>query len=594
MGGAGLIERPDPRLATRARTIAVIVIAALAILLGRLFQMQVLVSAEYRAQADENRIRPERIAALRGRICGRNGGVLADNRPAFNIAVVPYEVRQDLGVLDHLANLVGADREALRAAAEEGLSRPHQSRVILRDVDLTIVSIVEEHGFELPGVLVESEPVRVYPEGPVAAHVLGYVGEMSEREIEERKSSGAALGTRVGRAGLERWYDEILRGQDGVRYVQEDAHGRRLGALREAEPVAGEDLFLTLDEGLQARAESLLALQIAGTVVAIDPETGGILALACSPSFDPNLFSVAVPGAIWDSLSNDPLHPLLDRAIQATFPPGSTFKPVTAAAGLDQRAVTPESHLLPCFGAWQFGSRAFHCWRPEGHGSLPLREAIEQSCDVYFYQVGARLDLDRFAALAGALGLGQKSAVDLPGEKGGLIPTTKYMNDRYGKNGWGAGALLNHAIGQGEVLATPLQMARLYAALGSGRLTEPHLLVQSVDAEGKVTVRDVSSPKPLSLPDEILRPIREGVTRAVQGDRGTGKSARVPGILVAGKTGTAQNPHGEDHSWFAAWAPASYPEIALAVIVENAGHGSEVAAPIAGDLLRYWFGRERT
>jgi len=587
-------ERADPKIPFRAGVLGALLLLAFIVLLGRLFQMQVLVSGKYRAHAEENRIRPERVTALRGRIIGRDGMLYADNRPSFSVAVVPFEIRRNLAVVDHLADLIGADRDQLRERAAKGYARPHEPRAIVPDVDLTVVSIVEEHALDLPGVLILTEPVRVYPGGPAAAHVLGYVGEISDREVDETKGGALRPGARVGRAGLESAYDERLRGRDGFRYVQEDAHGRRLGTLREEEPIPGEDLVITLDWGLQERAESLLAGHEAGTIVALDPEDGEVLLLACSPSFDPNLFSVAVPAAAWDSLSGHPLHPLLNRSIQSAFPPGSVYKPITAIEGIEQRVVGPETVLLPCFGAWQYGRRAFRCWKPEGHGALSMRGAIEQSCDVYFYQVGARLDLDRFAAAARVFGLGARTGIDLPGEKAGLIPDTRYMNERYGKSGWGGGALLNHSIGQGEILTTPLQIARLYAALATGRIVEPHLLHHAAGAEGKEPRRAVSASRPVPLPEEILRPVREGLIRVVEGERGTGRAARVPGVPSAGKTGTAQNPHGEDHAWFVAWAPANRPRIVLAVIIENAGHGGAVAAPLAGDLLRYYFEREKT
>ncbi|MFH1681125.1 MAG: penicillin-binding protein 2 [Candidatus Eisenbacteria bacterium] len=587
-------ERTDPRRPLRTGVLGGIVLIAFLVLVGRLFQMQVLVSGKYRAHAEENQIHLERVKALRGRITGRDGAVYADSRPSFSVAVVPFEIRRNPAVLERLADLIGADLAALREQAAKGYSRPFDPRAVLPDADIAIVSIVEEHAFELSGVLILTEPVRVYPGKRVAAHVLGYVGEISEKEIAERKGGVSLPGARVGRGGLERWHDEVLRGHDGYRIVQEDAHGRRMGTLREKEPVSGEDLLVALDWGLQARAESLLAEHGSGTVVALDPENGEVLVLASHPSFDPNLFSVSVSAAVWDSLSGDSLHPLLDRAIQATFPPGSTYKPITAIEGLEQRVVGPETRLLPCFGSWQFGRRAFRCWRPEGHGSLALPGAIEQSCDVYFYQVGARLDLDRFAEAARALGLGERTGIELPGERSGLVPDTRYMNERYGKSGWGGGALLNHSIGQGEILVTPMQIARLYAALGSGRIVQPHLVLRTTGPDGRTTRRAIPSPRPVPLSEEVLRPVREGLVLAVEGDRATGRAARVPGVPVAGKTGTAQNPHGEDHAWFAAWAPASDPRIVVAVIIENAGHGGEVAAPLAGNLLRYFFGREKT
>jgi len=584
-------DRIDSRVRVRALKVGAPLLLAFLVLIGRLFQMQVLVSEEYALRAEENRVRPERIVALRGRIFDRNGTVLADSRPSFRVSVVPYLMRKDGAVLDRLGSLIGVPRELLAERAEEGASRPYAPTPVVRDVDITTVSLIEEHGYLLPGVFVESEPVRLYPRAALAAHTIGYVGEVTQEEIDHSEDGGYAVGTRVGRGGIERAYDAKLRGRDGVRYIQEDARGRPLGTLRETEPVPGEDLVLSLDADLQEHAESLLAAEGAGALVVIDPRSGEVLALASWPTVDPNILSVSIPVALWDSLTSDSLHPLIHRAIQATFPPGSTFKPITAATGLTEGIVDPGTRLLPCFGSYRFGRRVFHCWEEEGHGSLTLVPAMARSCDVYFYQIGAKMDLDRFAQIARGFGFGRPAGIDLPGEKGGLVPSMEYMNRRYGRSGWGRGHLLNHSIGQGEILANPLQIAQLYGALGTGKLARPHLLIQSVDLGGNRTEFGSGGSEPLPIPPEVLRPIREGLVAVVQGERGTGRAARVPGTAVAGKTGTAENPHGEDHAWFAAWAPAEDPHIALAVIVENAGHGGEIAAPMAGSLLRYIFTR---
>lgn len=585
-------DRLDPRARIRALKFGLLAVAAFLLLGGRLFQMQVVGSAEYSAKAEENRVRPERIAALRGRVFDRNGMVLADSRPSFSVSVVPYLVRQNDGVLARLGELIDEDPETLRERARRGYSRPYEPRWVVRDVDIRVVSIVEEHRYELPGVIIESEPVRRYRHGPLSAHLLGYLGELTRQEVAEAAPGVSAAGLHVGRSGVERKYDDLLRGRDGVRYVQEDARGRPLGTMRESGSLPGEDLWLTIDGELQARAESLLAAYAAGSVVALDPRSGEVLVLASWPAFDPNLFTVAVPPPLWDSLSNHPFHPLLNRSIQATYPPGSTMKPITGTVGLTEGIVRPETRLLPCFGSWRFGRRVFGCWEENGHGTLSFRSAMEQSCDVYFYQIGAKMDLDRFAAVAAMYGFGSVTGIDLPGERAGLVPTVRYMNDRYGRSGWGQGFLLNHSIGQGEILVTPLQMARYYGALGTGRLASPRLLFESVDADGVAASRPPPAPRQVDLDREVLRTIREGLILVVEGERGTGRAARVPGMTVAGKTGTSENPHGDDHAWFAAWAPAENPRIALAVIVENAGHGGEVAAPLAGNLLRFFFARE--
>ena len=587
-----MIERIDPSIRSRAWILGILVVAGFLLLVGRLFQMQVVVSDEYSVRAEENRIRPERIAALRGRILGRAGTVLADNRPSFSVSVVPYLVRKNEEVIDRLADLIGVEAGPLKERARKGFIRPYEPKAVLRDVDIVTVSVVEEHGHQLRGVLIESEPVRRYPRGKLAAHLLGTLGEVSQEELAEGVPGIIAAGASVGRTGVERRYEAMLRGRDGVSYVQEDARGRPLGTVRETGAIPGEDLWLTIDAELQAMAESLLAEHVAGSVVILDPRTGEVLVLASAPTFDPNIFTVTVPAALWDSLGNHPLHPLLNRTIQATYPPGSTFKPITAAEGILEGIVRPETSLLPCFGSWRFGRRVFRCWKEEGHGTLRMKGAIAQSCNVYFFQIGAQMDLDRFADLAARFGFGAVTGIDLPGERAGLLPTSRYMNDRYGRSGWGPGFLLNHSIGQGEILVTPLQIASFYGALGSGRLVEPRLLFESVDAEGHAASHPPPLPKSVDLSDAIFRTLRACIVEAVEGEKGTGYGARVPGVVVAGKTGTAENPHGEEHSWFAAWAPAENPRIAISVIVEYAGHGSDVAAPLAGELLRFFFARE--
>ncbi|MBN1826165.1 MAG: penicillin-binding protein 2 [Candidatus Eisenbacteria bacterium] len=587
-----MIERMDPGSRIKSAALGLILGLGFAVLLGRLFQMQVIGTEEYRTRAEENRIRPERITALRGSIFDRSGAVLADNRPSFSVSVIPYQVRRDRRVLEELSRLTGAPQALLQERLQEGFARPYEPWPVLRDVDIAVVSRVEEHRHLLSGVLIESEPVRRYPHGELAAHVLGYLGEVSAEELQGGRRSVYGAGGRIGRNGVERIFDDRLRGRDGVRYVQEDAHGRPLGVVRENEPTPGEDLLLSLDADLQARAESLLSAGGSGAIVALDPRSGDVLVLASRPGYDPNLFAVAIPPEVWDSLSGDPSHPLLNRAIQSTYPPGSTFKPITAMEGLLEGIVEPETRLLPCFGSYRFGRRVFHCWREEGHGSLPLRLAIERSCDVYFYQIGAEMDLDHFSEIAARYGFGRRTGIALPGEREGLLPTTDYMNKRYGRSGWGPGFLLNHSIGQGEILVTPLQIACFYASLGTGRSVSPRLLLQSEDVNGVATAFPPEPGESIDIAERVLRPVLDGIALAVEGEHSTGGAARVPGMRVSGKTGTAENPHGEDHAWFAAWAPSDAPRIVVAVIVENAGHGGDVAAPLVGELLRYFFSRE--
>ncbi len=594
-----MIDPYDRDKRGKAILLGSLVLLGFLILGGRLFQMQVLVWEEYLAQSDENRIRPERVVALRGQVFDRNGSVLADSRPTFSVSVIPYLVQRNDAVLDRLVALVDADRAVIDRRLAEGLGRPYEPHRVLYDIDIRIVSIVEEHSAELPGVLIESEPVRRYPQGTLAAHVLGYLGKISEEELLAARAAGGNLtpGARVGRTGVEKEYESYLSGKDGVRYVQEDARGRPLGTLRETSPVPGEDLWLTIDTGLQAFAESLITtyrvkgslVEQAGAIVAMDPRTGDVLAMASCPSFDPNLFSVNVPVSVWDSLSQDPMHPLLNRTSQAAYPPGSTYKPITAALGIIDDHVRPDTRLLPCFGSYRLGRRSYGCWEDRGHGSLDFQRSMERSCDVYYYQIGQEMNLDHFAELSFTFGFGKPTGIDLPADRAGLVPTTKYMNERYGRNGWGPGYQLNHSIGQGEILSTPLQIARFFGAIGTGALVRPRLLLRVIDAEGNAKPGRPALRQEVSVAGRVITLLQEAVEGVVENERGTGGAARVPGIRVAGKTGTAENPHGVEHAWFVAYAPAENPTIVVACILEEAGHGGSEAAPIVGAFLRRFF-----
>jgi penicillin-binding protein 2 len=348
----------------------------------------------------------------------------------------------------------------------------------------------------------------------------------------------------------------------------------------------GSDLVLTIDLSLQRAAEKALSDTLSGAIVALDPATGEVLALVSKPDFDPNLFSSVVPESTWKALNEDPGHPLLNRAIQSTYPPGSVMKVITAAAGLESGVITQQSRFSPCSGAYKFGDRWFGCWQPEGHGSLGLVDAIAQSCDVYFYQLGLKLGLDRWSDYAAGCALGHPLGLDLGGEAGGLVPTREYFDNRYGKKNWGPGVLLNLVIGQGENLWTPLQAAEIMAAIANGgTLYRPYL------------VREIHSPGGRSLPQKPvivghmpfsatnLKILQRALRAAVHDLRGTGRMASVRGVDVAGKTGTAQNPRGEDHAWFAGFAPVENPRIAVAVVVEHGGHGGSEAAPIAARVI---------
>ena len=577
----------------RYTLLVAIALAGFALVIIGLLQLQVVDHEKYVLLSKENRVRLEVIRAPRGSIYDRNGGLLADSAPSFSIVFRPFPVESAQSVMllgrsdwtPRVAALTGLDTSEVRARVAFA-NRSGQTAILRRDAPFAVLAAVEETRSELPGIETQVEPLRHYPHGALAAHLLGYAGEINQDELDAHADRGYHLGDLVGRTGVEKSFEEILRGRDGAEFVVVNAMGRRVAKLTEGPrqpPVPGHDIVLTLDLKVQRAMEEAMAGVERGAAVALDPRDGSILGLVSRPSFDPNEFSHGLSQARWDRLSSGGANPLLDRAIQGVYPPGSTFKTVTMTAALRAGIVSPSTHLDPCFGGYQFGSRWFACWNKAGHGSLDLIQAIEKSCDTYFYQLGPKLGLTPLEETARSFGLGDRTGVDLPQEARGLIPSVAWYDKRWGVGRWPKGLLLNLAIGQGELLLTPLQLALVMAEVAEdGHAVRPHL-VQAV--------RGVSEFHP-DRPTQTGLVASSGVWAAVQKGleavvaTGTGTAARVPGIRVAGKTGTAQNPHGKDHALFACYAPVEEPSIALAFVVENSGHGGSIAAPLAARVLR--------
>jgi penicillin-binding protein 2 len=462
---------------------------------------------------------------------------------------------------------------------------PRAGGIVSADLTPRQIAVFEESRHLFPGLRREGALARHYPGAEAFCHVVGYVGEASTQDIENNPS--LRQGDLIGRSGLERVYEHVLRGSDGWEYVEVDARGTVVGPLLGKEPVLpewGTDVRLSLDADLQKKAYELLSSQGPGAVVALDTRTGEVLALVSSPGFDPNLFSGRMTPSVWQRLHQDPGHPLLNRAIQSGYPPGSVFKLVVAGCGLDTGIIDLQRTFKPCTGALRHGRRVFHCWKEEGHGRLAVSSAIVQSCDVFFYQLALELGLDRLSSYARTMGFGSATGLELGPEARGLVPTREWYDEKLGPRGWTTGVLLNLGIGQGELLVTPLQVARFMAGLANGRTLPVPRLAPDV---GRRSGPD-PAPELLAMDTVTLLALRESAKRVVEDPRGTAHASRLPGTAIAGKTGTAQNPSGEDHSWFACYAPAEDPEIAIAVIVENAGHGSTVAAPLASELVRHY------
>ncbi len=558
-------------------------------LLGQLWYLQVLEGARLREMSDKNRIRVRPMAAPRGILYDRNGLALVDNRPAFTLSFIPREMEDRNSVLARLSILLKIPLSEL----QEALARvPGDSLLpvrVRRGLSLDDVAKVEESKLELPGVVVEIEPQRVYPTSTFAAHLLGYVREVSE---EQMKQGRYRRGEMIGQVGLERLLDDALRGRDGGEQIEVDALGRPVQVVQRDEPRPGATVVTTVDRRIQEAAERAMAGH-AGSVVVLDPRTGDVLALTSSPAFDLERFSGNLDRDAWLRLVRDPTHPMLNRALQSQYAPGSVFKVVVAAAGLQEGTLTPMDRTY-CNGEFHLGSWTFKDWLAGGHGHVDLRSAIVQSCNVFFYQAGLRVGPEVIARYARAVGLGAPSRIELPGEKPGLVPSPRWKRLSF-RRPWTAGDTVNMSIGQGQVLVTPLQVARMMAAFANGGILWKPRLIQRVErADG--TLAYAEAPRMVGQVDlspavwAFLRQARVGVV-----NEGTGHAARIPGVEVAGKTGTAQSiahsdsARGQDHAWFASFAPVDDPQVVVVVLVEHGGKGGQVAAPIARQIYQSIF-----
>jgi penicillin-binding protein 2 len=552
----------------------------------------------------ENSMRLRVILPPRGCIYDRNGEILARNRPSYSICVLPSKLKHRKDIIAKLCAIrdsSGAavfDSAELEATIKKAYGRRYDPTRLKEDVSLDLMSIVEEHSMELPGIIVVSESRREYTLGPSTFHALGYMSEIPEDEFDSLQQLGYYYGDLIGKSGIERQYEKNMRGVCGQEYIEVDAYGRNKGPVPDVprvDPVPGNNLYLTIDARLQRKAAESFPDSMKGAVVALDPRNGEVLVMFSHPGVDPNIFSMAgtVRSKTWAAVATDPGLPLNNRAIAGAYPPGSTFKLVTALAGLETGELTASSRMAsPCTGAYRFGSRIAHCWEKRGHGFLDLLGAIQQSCDVYFYQVGLLLGDVAINKYASEMGLGAATGIDLPNEKNGWISGETLYNRRYRAKGWvwTRGLLLDMAIGQVQMV-TPLQLAMVVGGLGNGSLLlQPHIVKEERNREGAVVKRYAPIVKDsLRFKLSTIATLHEAMVKVI-GPGGTGGLAAVPGIPVGGKSGSAQNPQGEKtHALFIACAPIDNPVIAVAVVVENGGHGGGVAAPVAGNILRCFF-----
>lgn len=577
------------------------VLVIFSILILRLWFLQIVNGSVYRDRSENNRIRLQSMAPFRGVIRDRSGKILVDNRPSYDLYVIPEEIHDTEVLLNRLAVLgnfeMASIREKLGCAAN---GYPFKPVCLKKDISREELAMLETRRFDLPGVMIKVRPQRHYFYGDLAAHVLGYLGEISDKQLKSGQFPNIRSGDLIGKTGIERRWQKLLNGGRGGEQVEVDAAGRRIRVISQRLPVSGADVCLTLNRELQMLAEKALNGKH-GAVVAMDPRNGQILTLASSPSYDPNLFITGFDEDTWKTMMSSSDHPLHNRALTGQYPPGSIFKIVVALAGLQEGVITP-GEAFYCNGEYSLGSGKYRCWKRWGHGKVDLNRALVESCDVYFYHMGMRLGVDRIAHYAHQLGLGQKTGLNLGHEKGGLIPTSEWKRKRWGVP-WQGGETVSTAIGQSFVLVTPLQVATFVSAVFNGGHVYRPQVTQWVRKPGGESLFEFAPRliRDVKINPEYLELVKKALTGVVNHPRGTGSKARLVDITVAGKTGTAQvvnlkkekeaKAKGEipwkyrDHAWFVAVAPADAPRITVAVLIEHGGHGGSAAAPIAKTLI---------
>jgi penicillin-binding protein 2 len=572
-----------------------IAMTALLVIVCQLWYLQVLEGGRFQEASEKNRIRVRPIAAPRGILFDRNGLPLVDNRPAFTLSLIPRELERDPvkrdATLGRLASLLQIPFAELHEAVTRVASDSILPVRVRRALSMDDVARVEEWKLELPGVIVEVEPQRAYPTSRFAAHLLGYVREVNDEQLKQGRYR---RGDMVGQSGLERLLDEFLRGKDGGERIEVDAMGRQMRMIQSTEPHPGAEVVTTIDRRIQEAAERAMDGH-AGAVVVMDPRNGDVLAMVSTPAFEIDRFTGTIDRNAWLRVVQDPEHPLLNRTIQSQYAPGSVFKIVVAAAGLQEGTLVP-TDSTNCSGQFRLGEWTFKDWKEGGHGHVDLLGAMRHSCNIFFYEKGLKIGGSAIAKYATAFGLGAATRIDLPGEKLGLIPRPRLRRDRRVGGGWHAGETVNMSIGQGAVLVTPMQVARFMSAVANGGVLWKPRLVQRIERPDKGVVWSDSGTVTghVELSPMVWAFLRQSLWSVVN-EGGTGAGARIAGLDVAGKTGTAQmiaksrSDKGQDHAWFASFAPVGDPEAVVVVLVERGGKGGQVAAPIARKILNAIF-----
>ena len=588
----------------KIKIVIALLLAAISILLIRLGYLQIIRGAEFKLKSENNSVRFRKIKPLRGLIMDRNGVVIVDNRPSFDVLYIPSKVKGNELSVEKLKDIYKS--KSLDFSFDQDIpetANPYSPIKLEKNVNMEKVALIETNALNLPGIYIDVSPIRLYLDGEMLAPVIGYTGEISKEDLE-KNSDEYAYGDVLGKHGLEKFFDSYVRGRRGAELVEVNVYGKEIKNLGRIDPVSGYNIVLTIDADLQKAAWQAFEGK-PGAAVVMDTRDGSVLAMVSSPSFDPNLFNNGISYDQWDKLQNNPFAPLSNKAISGQYPPGSTYKLIVAAAALEEGIITSDTKVL-CNGSFTLGSRTYRCWKKGGHGWVDLHKAIVESCDVYFYTVGKMLGVDKIAQYAKRFGLGEVSGIDLPNEKNGLVPTKDWKLKRK-KVAWQPGETISTSIGQGFNLTTPLQLANAFSAFANGgTLWRPHLVKYIESTDGKIYREFLPEKKgELKLSPKTVEILNSALWGVVNEPGGTGHAARMLNVDVCGKTGTSQVlglPEDEkarrmkiigafykDHALFACYAPLKNPEIAVAVILENAGSGGAVAAPVARKILTAYF-----
>ncbi|MBN1327048.1 MAG: penicillin-binding protein 2 [Candidatus Cloacimonetes bacterium] len=566
----------------------IILTAIFIILLTILFKLQIIEGTEYTLIAEKNYVRIKTVLPLRGEIYDCRYRPIAVNKSSFNLYITLGLVKNREKLIDFIEANFASESSEIDKLLHRNRFRLHQEILLIQNVSYEKMVEISEQMNDYPSLVFKPESMRSYLYNN---HFLGYVGKISENEHLQMQNRGYSINSIIGKTGLEKFYEPILKGENGYEVVQVDASGRSLEFFRHnltKSPVDGSNLILSLDNELQQYIQSIFPEDKNGAVVIMDVRDGGIMAYVSMPEYDPNLFVGTLSSATWNELINNERNPMLDRVIHGSYPPGSVYKPVIASLGLEDSLITAQTKLADCTGGLQIGDRFFKCWFEDGHGSLSVTDAMKYSCDVFFYDLSLLISLERMKEYTRSNHLTVKTGVDLIGERNGFFPDESWYRSNFGKYVGIIGPKVNLAIGQGEILVTPLQICAYYAALANGgKWIRPHLLGKTINSKGTLLFESESKPLPISKSTSDL--LDNALYVAVNEKYGTGVASSIKNFRVCGKTGSSENHMGEDtHAWFSGYASWEEPEIAFVVFLENAGHGGSVAAPLARKILLFY------